>query len=208
MRARIFTSDATRLPNEDFTGRPWRIHEVVGDFHVEDVWELPVRGGPGDFPRVVELFTTMDPTSGSSLARALWAIRWKVGALLGWDDEGSGLDERVLTLRYRLPGDLRHTAPPRFDDLPFTALYLTEDEFAAEIANQTMHGVLHLGRVANGDGTFRVHMAVLVKPNGRLGEAYMLAIRPFRHLIVYPAMMREGRRRWNRLAPAPHAART
>jgi Protein of unknown function (DUF2867) len=31
---------------------------------------------------------------------------------------------------------------------------------------------------------------VLVKPNGLLGEAYMLAIRPFRHLIVYPGMMR------------------
>jgi hypothetical protein len=34
-------------------------------------------------------------------------------------------------------------------------------------------------------------MAVLVKPNGLIGEAYMAAIRPFRHLIVYPAMMRQ-----------------
>jgi hypothetical protein len=34
-------------------------------------------------------------------------------------------------------------------------------------------------------------MAVLVKPNGRCGAANMAAIRPFRHLIVYPMMLRE-----------------
>jgi Protein of unknown function (DUF2867) len=30
-----------------------------------------------------------------------------------------------------------------------------------------------------------------VKPNGLLGTAYMAAIGPFRHLIVYPPAMRE-----------------
>jgi hypothetical protein len=39
-------------------------------------------------------------------------------------------------------------------------------------------------------------MAVLVKPNGLLGTAYMAAIRPFRHLIVYPSMMRQIEREW------------
>ena len=49
--------------------------------------------------------------------------------------------------------------------------------------------VLHVGRIPDGSGGFRAQMAVLVKPNGLFGEAYMAAIRPFRHLIVYPAMM-------------------
>ncbi len=39
-------------------------------------------------------------------------------------------------------------------------------------------------------------MAVYVKPNGLFGQAYMLAIRPFRHLIVYPPMLRQIGRRW------------
>jgi uncharacterized protein DUF2867 len=39
-------------------------------------------------------------------------------------------------------------------------------------------------------------MAVYVKPNGLLGTAYMAAIRPFRHLIVYPPLMREIEREW------------
>jgi hypothetical protein len=35
-----------------------------------------------------------------------------------------------------------------------------------------------------------------VKPNGLLGDAYMAGIKPFRYVIVYPAMMREAEREW------------
>ena len=85
---------------------------------------------------------------------------------------------------------------PSFDALPFTSLYLLDDEWAAEIANRTMHGVMHMGWVPDGTGGYRGEMAVLVKPNGMLGTSYMAAIRPFRHLIVYPAMMRQIEREW------------
>jgi len=37
---------------------------------------------------------------------------------------------------------------------------------------------------------------VLVKRNGLLGTAYMAAIRPFRHLIVYPQMLRDIECQW------------
>jgi hypothetical protein len=103
----------------------------------------------------------------------------------------------VPTLRDRLPADLRETGPgPKFDGLPFTPLYLLEDEWAAEIANRTMHGVLHLGWVPDEAGGYRGQMAVLVKRNGLLGTAYMAAIRPFRHLLVYPQMLRDIERGW------------
>jgi hypothetical protein len=55
-----------------------------------------------------------------------------------------------------------------------------------------MHGVMHIGWVPDATGGYHGQMAVLVKPNGLFGSAYMAAIRPFRHLIVYPAMLREG----------------
>ena len=101
------------------------------------------------------------------------------------------------TLRNRLPADLREAPPgPGFDALPFVPLYLTDDEWAAEIANRTMHGVMHIGWVPDQAGGYRGQMAVLVKPNGPLGAAYMAAIRPFRHLIVYPPMMRQVEQEW------------
>lgn len=190
-----------RLPNTAHTSQPWRIHELTGDFRLEDVWELPGVGGPDDFPRLVALIASLDPSQGSSrVARVLWAIRWKAGALLGWDDPDTGLGSRVPTLRERLPADLRDApSGPEFEALPFTSLYLLDDEWAAEIANQTMHGVMHIGRVSDDTGSFRARMAVLVKPNGLLGNAYMAAIRPFRHLIVYPPMMRDAERAWDAL---------
>jgi len=187
-----------RLPNTAHTSRPWRIHELTRDFRLEDVWELPSPGGPDDFPRLVQLIASRDPSQSSSRGvRTLFAIRWKLGDLLGWDGPDAGLGSRVPTLCDRLPADLRDApSGPGFDALPFTSLYLLDDEFAAEIVNRTMHGVMHIGRVPDGIGGYRAQMAVLVKPNGLLGTAYMAAIRPFRHLIVYPAILREGEREW------------
>jgi hypothetical protein len=39
-------------------------------------------------------------------------------------------------------------------------------------------------------------MAVYVKPNGLFGNAYMAAIKPFRHLLIYPQMMRQIDHLW------------
>ena len=186
-----------RLPESAHTARPWRIHELTPDFEIEDVWALPTPGGPGDFPRLVELARSLDPSTSSNRAvRALFALRWKLGAIFGWDRDEDGLGARFPTLRDRLPADLRGSAPGDHGALPFTPLYLTGDEYAAELANRTMHGVLHLGWVEDGAGGWRGQMAVLVKRNGRLGTAYMAAIRPFRHLVVYPPMLREFGRLW------------
>ena len=194
-----------RLPSTAHTALPWRIHAVAGDLRLEDVWALPTPGGPDDFPRLVSLLASGDATQGSSgVAGALWAIRWKLGALLGWDRPDAGLGTRVPSLRERLPADLR--AAPTGPDLPhFTSLYLLEDEWAAEIANRTVHGVMHLGWVRDPAGGHRGQMAVLVKPNGLVGAAYMAAIRPFRHAVVYPPLMRRIGRRWRESATATGA---
>jgi Protein of unknown function (DUF2867) len=187
-----------RLPNTAHTSRPWRIHELVPDFRLEDVWELPTPGGPDDFPLLVEGIASGDPSRGSSrAARLLWAIRWKLGELLGWDGPDAGLGARVPPLRDRLPQDLRDApSGPEFDSLPFSSLYLLDDEWAAEIANRTVHGVMHIGWVPDQAGSYHGQMAVLVKPNGLLGNAYMTAIRPFRHLVVYPPALRQIESEW------------
>jgi hypothetical protein len=187
-----------RLLNTAHTSRPWRIHELTRDFRLEDVWALPTPGGPDDFPRLVQRLSSGDPSHGSSrTVSTLFAIRWRVGKLLGWDRPDDGLGSRVPTLRDRLPVDLRDApSGPDFNALPFKSLYRLEDEWAAEIANRTMHGVMHIGWVPDEQGGYRGQMAVYAKPNGRFGTVYMAAIRPFRHRIVYPAMLRQIGRQW------------
>jgi hypothetical protein len=197
-----------RLAEAAHTSRPWRLHAIAPDFDLEDVWELPGEAHASEFHEVVALLAGADPGSiGPWPVRALWAARWRLGELLGWDDESEQLGARVESLSDRLPDDLRGTVTPDlFATLPFSPLYETDDEFAAEIANKTMHGILHLGVVPAQDvddrgAPAKVQLAVLVKPNGTLGRLYMAAIRPLRHLIVYPAMFRGLERMWKERIP-------
>ncbi|GAA5079165.1 DUF2867 domain-containing protein [Nocardia iowensis] len=186
-----------KLPNTAHTSRPWRIHELAGDFELEDVWALPTPGGPDDFSRLVHHIATGNDSNQSPAYRILFAIRWKLGALLGWDKEDTGIATRVPSLRDRLPAELRDAPPgPAFQSKPFHSVFLTQDEWAAEIANSTVHAIMHIGWVQDESGGYRGQMAVLVKPNGLFGKLYMAAILPFRYLLVYPALMRTVERDW------------
>jgi hypothetical protein len=197
-----------RLQNTAHTSRPWRIHELTSDFRLEDVWRLPTPGGADDFPRLVQLIASGDPSQSSSRAvRTLFAVRWKVGGLLGWDGTEAGHGWERPTIRDRLPADLQNApSGPGFDALPFSSLYLIDDEWAAEIANRTAHAIMHIGWVPDGTGDYHGQMAVYVKPNGLFGTAYMAAIRPFRHTLVYPPMIREFGREWRAHAGDPTAS--
>ena len=195
--------DSGALEKIEHTSRPWRIHEIAKDFRLLDVWALPTPGGPRDFPQLVRLMATFDAARSSAIVRGLFAIRWTLGRLFGVDRPETGLGQRVQSLRGRVPDELADTATG-FDAHLFTPLYVADDEFAMEIANQTVHGVMHVGWVPDGTGGYRGQMAVLVRPNGALGVAYLAAIAPLRHLIVYPLMMRDIGRAWRQSAAGAH----
>jgi hypothetical protein len=208
---------ALRLPNAAHESRPWRIREIAPDFTLEDVWALPVHGGAGDFQRMLELMASSDPARAESFpTRALWRIRDLLGSWLdlgrisapidsGQDDAAGklpipGTNETSLT--DRLADDLRKTAADlNFGSLPFAPLYRTDVEFAAELSNRTVHGVMHLAWVDQGEDRYQGQMAVYVKPRGWFGKGYMALIKPFRYWVVYPALMRQIERTWNERAP-------
>jgi hypothetical protein len=190
-----------KLPVSEHTRMPWRMHALANDFRVEDVWALPTMGGQDDFPRLVALMESFDPAQASPVVAALFALRWRLGALLCLDRDETGLGTRVPSLRDRLPADLpAYVGGSLSAESPLRPVYLTDDEAALEIANETMHGVLHLGWVPDGNGGYRGQMAVLVKPNGLFGRAYMAAIAPFRYVLVYPLMLRTIGRMWRAAA--------
>jgi uncharacterized protein DUF2867 len=197
-----------RLPNAAHEAHPWVISRIAPDFTLLDVWALPVHGGPDEFDSLIERVGPFDPTHADSVVtRALFCVRLRLGALLGWDDADKKRPIpgcRETSLVERLPGDLRESVktPAIAGALQrvaggFVPLYRTDDEWAAEISNDTVHGVLQLAWVEEGDGRYRAQMGVYVKPRGRLGELYMKVIAPFRHLIVYPALMRQIGRAWD-----------
>jgi Protein of unknown function (DUF2867) len=197
---------AMRLPNAAHEARPWRIREIAPDFTVEDVWALPVYGGAGDFPALLEVMATLRPADqGSPAVRLLFGVRWWLGRRLGWDEAAGHLpipggDE--VSLASRVPEDLRGTTAGLDADFGlFAPLFRTDTEFAAELSNQTVHGVMHLAWVDRGDGRYQGQMAVYVKPRGPLGKRYMALIAPFRHRVVYPELMRQIERAWKTRVP-------
>ena len=182
-----------RLPNTAHTSRPWRIHELTDDFRLEDVWALPGWSARTTSPgwcssssrstrrtRPPAPSARSSRSGGSSASSSAGTLRTPASAL-GCQPSATGC-RRICATPH--PGRASDCSRSR-------SLYLIDDEWAAEIANRTMHGVVHIGRVRDEAGCYRAQLAVLVKPNGRLGTAYMAAIKPFRHLIVYPSLMRE-----------------
>ena len=208
------SNQSGRLPNSAHESRPWRIRAIVPDFTLEDVWALPAQGGAEDFPAFLKTAFSFNPANADSGAtRFLWNLRDRLGSWFGLGrivvsgkgDSAAPAAKLPIpgtsetTLAERLPDDLRGTAADvNFGSLPFTPLYRTDTEAAAEISNQTVHGVAHLAWVDQGEGHYQGQMAVYVKPRGRFGQGYMALIKPFRYLIVYPALMQQFKRAWDR----------
>jgi len=60
-----------KLPDAAHASRPWRIHQLAPDFDLEDVWQLPWRGGPHDFGGKEFIIATRDDSMGGTCRHVL-----------------------------------------------------------------------------------------------------------------------------------------
>jgi hypothetical protein len=172
---------------------PWKVHSLLPDLRIEDVWQLPVvMESNHSLALLQEQFAKASKNlTNKGLAGMLFKIRFFIGNLMGWDEK-----EAVTKL---LKGRIRERHAQAeglsFEDLPvpgdgdFTPVYNLEEESLAEIENATVLAAIHLGRVPLNETQFTVQMTIYVKPKGVFGNVYMMLIKPFRHWIVYPALL-------------------
>src|SRR5206468_11341812 len=128
-----------RLPNAVHESRPWRIREIAPDFTLEDVWALPVYGGAGDFPALLEVMTSRDlAREASPVTRLLFGARLLLGRWFGWGGDAArplpGRDE--ASTAERVPGDLGRTAAGLRRGSSFPPLYHNRRGFAAALPDQ------------------------------------------------------------------------
>ena len=188
-----------KLSNQEHAALPWRMGEIAPDFKLLDAWALPATGRRDEFEDLQALFIGLDPADdrGSILSRFLFATRDRLGRWFGWDEQAKDLPIPGCTetsLRERLPADL-----PPLDGVALTRfrpVFGTDTEWVAELSNATVHAALQLGWVAEDGAHYRGRLGVYVKPRGRFGGLYLAAIAPFRHVVVYPALMRRIGRAW------------
>jgi len=198
-----------RRPNADHLSQPWLVHAIAEDFELLDVWRFPIQAERDEpFATFLEFMAhnQAELMSGSGPAAWLFRLRGGLGRIFEWDDEPDRNAAPTRdSLRHHIPPDEHTDAATQVraaaTALPFEPLYSTADESLAEIQNATVHALMHLGRVPSGTG-WAPQMAVYVKRKGALGRFYMTLIGPFRHAIVYPAMMRSAERGWPRFLAA------
>ena len=186
--------------------QPWRVHAICSDFELEDVWRFPIEASGEDS---FEAFRATFQQAVAALAKSgavglLFRLRRLMGRWFRWDTARSAanvLARDSLLDRYLRDSD-GEGAAERGEEVAaeFYPVYILASESLAEIANKTVHAALHLGWIVHDDGRISATLAVYVRTRGRFTRWYMTAINPFRHYLVYPAMMRRTARMWTKRA--------
>ncbi len=180
----------------------WHVLDVVEDFELIDAWQIPAEGTAAEFSELCTMFLSLDLENdeGSKASQFLFSARDRLGQLFGWDEEVltqpiPGGEE--VSLKERLDDELAATAQ-NIDGgkSPFQVVYYTDRELLLELSNSTVHAAIHLAWVPTGGDTYGGQMGIFVKTRGQLGRIYMPAIAPFRHYIVYPALMKRIAAGW------------
>lgn len=201
-----------RIKIEEHTKHPWKVHDLLHDFEVEDVWALPITINDDHSIELVQnqFEATMEKLVNSGAAGALFRFRLYLGEIFNWDDPRNqakkfGLKEGSIRARYAIQESLELEDMPNKGFADFEPIYLTENESLLELENATVHAALHLGKVPKANGEFTAQMTVYVKPKGFFSKAYMLIILPFRWYIVYPAMLNTIKKQWEQFLKSSEA---
>lgn len=202
-----------RINKEEHLKHAWRVHRLLPDLRIEDVWELPVEmesnQGIGELYHA--FVKALEETATSGIAGWLFKLRLLIGDVLGWEDPKKAkaqFPKGSIRARYADQEGLTRLDMnyPSFGD--FVPVYDLREEMLSEIENETVLAAAHFGRVVNNEGKYKVQMTIYVKPKGWFGAFYMALIKPFRLIIVYPAMLSLIGRQWNKyqqesVAPDP-----
>ena len=190
-----------RVSTREFRARDLRVHEILRDVPLEDVWALRLRGG-GAGRTVEELRAVFADAMRAAPApvQALFRLRTALGRCFGWDRSRREWEAETYARRLGAGGRATPAAPATIDasgtpDGRLTVVYRDDAELLSELRNATVHGFLSLS-MRPAPGGYLGYLAVFVRPVSRFTWAYMTAIAPFRRFVVYPALVRGVERAW------------
>ena len=177
----------------EYLSQNLRAHSILGDIVPYEVWRLDLPGG-GEGRTVADIRSLSLANKPSRVVKSLFAIRWFLGRMFGWDQESKD-QEGLFQSRLTEADRVRSMVDPGTKDGPFTVLYVHPTEAMSEISNKTVHAAL-VWILLPRDNGYRLLWGIYVKPIGRLTTFYMGLIKPFRHWIVYPSLLRRLYHLW------------
>ena len=185
-----------RINPSEFRARSLRVHSLLQDVPIEDVWAIPLLGGgAGRTIRDLGPIFAAGVEAAPRVVKGLFALRTRVGALFGWDAKRPGSSAESYADRLTVTDRAQSAVAPGTPDRRLNFLYLFENEQLSELRNATVHAFSSLSIRQTPEG-YLAFWAIYVQPVNGFTKLYMTAIRPFRRLIVYPAIIRRVQRAW------------
>lgn len=185
-----------RIDPGEFRARPLRVHALLHDVPLEDVWAIRLPGGgAGRTIQDVRSVFIAGVKTAPLLVKWLFSLRFRIGALLGWDRQRPVWSAASYVHRLTPADRARSMAAPGTPDGRLSLLYRFESEQLSELRNATVHAFMSLS-IGQTPGGYLAYLAVYAQPVHRFTGLYMRAIAPFRRLVVYPALIRKVQNAW------------
>ena len=185
-----------RIDPGEFRARPLRVHALLHDVPLEDVWAIRLPGGgAGRTIQDVRTVFIAAVEAAPPVVKGLFRLRGRIGALLGWDRQRCAWTAESYVHRLSPADRAQSTVAPGTPDGRLSLLYRFENEQLSERRNATVHAFSSLS-IRPTPGGYLVYLAIYVQPVHRFTGLYMKAIAPFRRLVVYPAIIRKTQRAW------------
>ena len=181
-----------RVSRAEYLRLDLRAHDLLRDVPLYDVSVVDLPGG-GPGRRVADIRALESAAEPSRVATAIYGLRQFLGRVFGWDRVQMRPEASLLSrLSERDRRDSEVAPGTRVGS--FLLLYQFPGEALSETRNATVHGFLctALARTASG---YRLYWGVYVIPVSWLTRPYLIAIEPFRRILL-PAMLRRIRRAW------------
>jgi hypothetical protein len=192
-------SEAGRTDPGEFLAMDLRVHALLRDVPLHDVWTFSLRGG-GDGRTVRDvraLLSDDDLRRINPVVGGLFRLRSWLGRIFGWEDEEQ-VDPAESYIHRLTEADRRRSLDdPGTRDGMFRIVYTFENETLAEIRNATVHAFLATAIEPTREG-YTAWWGIYVRRVSWLTPVYMALIDPLRRLLVYPALISYLQRAWAR----------
>ncbi len=185
-----------RIDPSEFRACPLRVHALLHDVPLEDVWVIRLPGGgPGRTVQDLRAVMVAGRAAAPAVVQGLFRLRGRIGTLFGWDHRRPVWNAECYADRLSAADRAASLAAPGTPDGPFNLLYRFEDEQLSELRNATVHAFASLS-IRPTPGGYLAYLGVFVQPVHRFTRLYMTAIAPFRRLVVYPAVIQKMQNAW------------
>ena len=190
----------------EFYALPLRVHTFLADVPLHDVWavDLPTHREGVTLSEFLRL--TNDNRFDASetkinqfplAARALFGFRFFLGRIFRLEDEPETAPAASFGSRLTAEDCARSIVEAGTPEGLFRVVYRFENEQLLEVQNRTVHAAAVSALVERAE-SYRFYFAVYVRQGKWFSRLYMGLIDPFRKWIIYPALLKKIRVRWDR----------